>query len=463
MAVAAEQFERLRTGGLAEHDPDVAALLGRELDRQREPDRADRLRELHLAGDPRGRRLGADEQVRGGLPRSPLLRRLRDRRRDRAARDRPSEGPVRRRPRERPAACGRAGQHGRLPRPARARRHRALAPARPRRPPDARAEGQLLGAAVHDRPLRGLPRDGCRGRGGGARARARAPAEARALRRVGVPAHGRHGHVPSRRRRGRRAPLVRHGALRRARRRRAPPEPGRALRRRHLDDPQDARRAALGPHPLPGGARPGDRPRHLPGAAGRAARARDRGEGDVLQDRRVGGVPRLPASGPRERRRARGDAARGRHRPPDRRHRHASPAARPPRDRVVGEGRRGAAPCRRADHEPEHRPVRRAPADRRLRRPARLAGRDHPRLRRGGLPRGRADRRRGARRRRGRRRAPRALGGALRPQAVVPGLPGVHDVRAARQRHDRRPASRAARSPRSRIRSCSTSSGCCGT
>jgi glycine hydroxymethyltransferase len=35
VAVAAEQFERLRTGGLAEHDPDVAALLGRELDRQR--------------------------------------------------------------------------------------------------------------------------------------------------------------------------------------------------------------------------------------------------------------------------------------------------------------------------------------------------------------------------------------------------------------------------------------------
>jgi len=35
VAVAAEQFERLRTGGLAEHDPDVAALLGRELERQR--------------------------------------------------------------------------------------------------------------------------------------------------------------------------------------------------------------------------------------------------------------------------------------------------------------------------------------------------------------------------------------------------------------------------------------------
>jgi glycine hydroxymethyltransferase len=36
VAVAADQLDRLKTGGLAEHDPDVAALLGRELDRQRE-------------------------------------------------------------------------------------------------------------------------------------------------------------------------------------------------------------------------------------------------------------------------------------------------------------------------------------------------------------------------------------------------------------------------------------------
>ena len=35
VAVAADQLERLRTGGLAEHDPDVAALIGREADRQR--------------------------------------------------------------------------------------------------------------------------------------------------------------------------------------------------------------------------------------------------------------------------------------------------------------------------------------------------------------------------------------------------------------------------------------------
>ena len=143
------------------------------------------------------------------------------------------------------------------------------------------------GPAVHDRPLRRLPRDGRRRGGRGARARARAPAEAHPLRRLGVPAHRRHGDVPADRRRGRRAPLVRHGALRRARRRRAAPEPGRGLRRRHLDDAQDARRPPRRAHPVPRGARDGDRPRHLPGAAGRPARARDRGEGDVLPDRRA--------------------------------------------------------------------------------------------------------------------------------------------------------------------------------
>ena len=35
VAVAADHLERLRTGGLAEHDPEIAALIGREADRQR--------------------------------------------------------------------------------------------------------------------------------------------------------------------------------------------------------------------------------------------------------------------------------------------------------------------------------------------------------------------------------------------------------------------------------------------
>ena len=46
------------------------------------------------------------------------------------------------------------------------------------------------------------------------------------------------------RRRGRRAAPLRHGPHRRARRGRASPEPGAALRLRHVDEPQDARRAA---------------------------------------------------------------------------------------------------------------------------------------------------------------------------------------------------------------------------
>ena len=50
-----------------------------------------------------------------GLSGQALLRRLRVRRRRRARRDRPRQGALRRRARQRAAALGRAGQHGRLP------------------------------------------------------------------------------------------------------------------------------------------------------------------------------------------------------------------------------------------------------------------------------------------------------------------------------------------------------------
>ena len=249
-----------------------------------------------MAGRARGGRIGPHEQVRRGLSGSSLLRRLRGRRRDRAARDRPREGAVRRRARERPAARRRSGEHGRLLRAPRAGRHRALAAARPRRAPDPRAEGQLLGPALHDRPLRRLARDRRRRRGRDPRARARAPAEDRHLRRLRVSAHRRHGDVPPGRRRGRRVALVRHGAFRRTRRRRAASEPGRALRRRHVDHAQDARGPARRARPLPRGACDGDRSRRLPGDAGRPARARDRREGDVLPDRDDRRLPRLPAA-----------------------------------------------------------------------------------------------------------------------------------------------------------------------
>ena len=227
-------------------------------------DRADRVRELHVAGDARGGRQRPHEQVLRGLPGPPLLRRLRDRRRDRAAGDRPRPGPLRRTARERPAARGRADEHGRLLRLPRAGRHDPLALALARRPPHARAQGQLLRTPLRHPALRRLPGDEPRRLRRRAPPREGAPAEAHRLRRVGVPADGRDAEVPGDRGRGRRAPALRHGALRGARRGRHPPEPGRRLRLRHLDDAQDARRAAVRVHPLSRGACAGRRSRGVP-------------------------------------------------------------------------------------------------------------------------------------------------------------------------------------------------------
>ena len=141
----------------------------------------------------------------------------------------------------------------------------------------------------------------------------------------------------------------------------------------------------------------GRRPRDLPRAAGRAAHARDRREGGLLQDRDDRAVPRLPAPGPRERRRALRRAAGGRARRAHRRHRHAPAPARPAPHRVDGQGRGGAARRGQPDRQPQHGAVRRAAADGRVGRPHRHAGGDDARLRRGRLPRGGADHRRGAR------------------------------------------------------------------
>ena len=372
------------------------------------PDRADRVGELHVAVDPRGGRLGADEQVRRGLPRQALLRRLRGRRPDRAARDRPGEGLF-------------GAEHANVQPHAGAQANMAVYFAL-MEPGDTVLSLRLdhgghlthglkvnfSGPPLHDRSLRRLARDEPGRLRRGARAREGAPAEGDPLRRLRLPAHGGDVGVPQDRRRGRRAALVRHGPLLGPRRGRAASEPGARLRRRQLDDPQDARRPARRLRPLPRGARGRDRPRHLPGPPGRPARARDRREGDVLQDRRLGGVPRVPDAGARERRRARGRARRRRPRRPDGRHRHASRPARPAPHRVDGQGRGGAAARGEADDEPQHGPVRRAAADGRLRRPARHARRDDAGLRRGRLPRGRPDHRRGARRRRRRARARRA-------------------------------------------------------
>ena len=124
-----------------------------------------------------------------------------------------------------------------------------------------------------------------------------------------------------------------------------------------------------------GGARDRGRQGRLPGAAGRAAVPRGRGEGGLLQVRRDRGVPGLPAPDRRQCSGARGDAHGRRRGSLDRRHRHPPDPARPAADAVVGEGRGGAAARGRDHGQSQHRPVRRAPADDRLRRADRHAGR----------------------------------------------------------------------------------------
>ena len=103
-----------------------------------------------------------------------------------------------------------------------------VAPARPRRPPDPRPQGQFLGPALHDRRT-----TACRARRASStttRCSPLAKEHRPKLILCGGSAYPRTvetWRVPRDRRRGGRAALVRHGALRGPRRRGAAPEPGR--------------------------------------------------------------------------------------------------------------------------------------------------------------------------------------------------------------------------------------------
>ena len=193
-------------------------------------DRADRLRELHLAVGARGGRQRADEQVRRGLPGPALLRRLRGRRRDRAARDRPRQGsssaPSTRTSSRTPARRPTWPSTWRCCSPAtRSCRCGSTTAATSRTGSRSTSPGRLY-TIVHygvSRETNVVDYDEVRALAQGA------PAEADRLRRLGVPAHGRDRPLPGDRRRGGRAAHVRHGALLGARRRGAAPEPGRAL------------------------------------------------------------------------------------------------------------------------------------------------------------------------------------------------------------------------------------------
>ena len=89
------------TSTLAHVDPEIAAVIARREPAPGRAHRAHRLGELRLAGGDGGAGQPAHQQVRRGLPRQALLRRLRVRRHGRAARDRPRQAAVRRRLRQR--------------------------------------------------------------------------------------------------------------------------------------------------------------------------------------------------------------------------------------------------------------------------------------------------------------------------------------------------------------------------
>ena len=99
--------------------------------------------------------------------------------------------------------------------------------------------------------------------------------------------------------------------------------------------------------------------------------------------------------------------------------------------RLDGQGRGGAAGRGEADRESQHRPVRRAAPDRRERHQDGDAGGDDAGDGRRRLPRDRAHHRRRARRIARHRRAAVPRGGAVRQEAALPGVPRLDDLRDA--------------------------------
>ena len=206
---------------LYEVDPDVATAIDNEERRQHEGLELIASRELRQRGRAGSHGLGVHQQVRRGLSRQALLRRLRVHRRGREPRPRARQAALRRRACQRAAALRLVGQHGGLRRSRPAGRRRLRPEPGARRPPDPRASPEFFRQDLQDRPLRRDPGNGDDrlrrpGEDGGARA-----AEADHRRRLGLSAHHRfRAHAPDRRQ-GRSALPGGHGALRRTGGRRA--------------------------------------------------------------------------------------------------------------------------------------------------------------------------------------------------------------------------------------------------
>ena len=195
MAVAQQTFQQLTTAGLDQLDPEIADLLGRELERQRNqieliasenftwPAILEAVGSTptnkYAEGYPGKRYYGGCEVV------DEIEQLAIDRAKELFGADHANVQPH----------AGAQTNMAVYMAPARAGRHDPVARARARWPPDPRAQGQLLGTAVHDCPLRRVARDERRRLRRGAGEGEADAAETDRLRRLCVPADGRHGEV----------------------------------------------------------------------------------------------------------------------------------------------------------------------------------------------------------------------------------------------------------------------------
>ena len=189
---------------LAAFDPDIAERRPRRAGPAAQRPAADRQRELHQPGGARRAGQHAVEQVRRGLPRPALLRRLRGRRPGRGDRHRAGQGAVRRRARQPAAALRRERQPGRLRRVPAAGRH-GSSPWRCRTAATSPTAAKVNFTGKWFNAVQYGVRPGHRAHRlrPGARPRPRAPAQADHLRRLGDPAADRLRRLPRDRRRGR--------------------------------------------------------------------------------------------------------------------------------------------------------------------------------------------------------------------------------------------------------------------
>ena len=211
----AASTQRFFSAPLAETDPELAAAIRSELAPPAGRHRTDRVGEHRLRRRAGSAGLGADQQIRRGLSRPPLLRRLRLCRRGGEPGDRPRQAAVRLRLRQRAAALRRAGQPGGVPGAAAARRHHPGHEPRRRRPPDPRRRAQPVRQVVPRGAVRraqGRRHPGLRGTG---TPRPDRKAEADHRRRLGLSALHRFPAHPQGGGRGRRLFHGRHGAFRR--------------------------------------------------------------------------------------------------------------------------------------------------------------------------------------------------------------------------------------------------------